>query len=590
MRKTILSLAMLILAITQISAQLVSKNLEECYGQVRADLVRETCCIVGYKNESVISKIENSSLKIFLDSLNGDNSQQKLYKSVKGSNKALSGTNISTYDTNIRQIRVQLQKNLIENYSDKSEVVIQRLNPFDKKIEQLTTECYAYNKSIAGDGGTSYKNQYPNGLFVSLLPTSGTPIGTNFNENTGQVNHGEAAQTAGQCVEDSNGLIESVDKYIGPIRVVIKRACVIFLLIILFICLFLICFKKRNRICAFIKRLFPKPGNGEPPTSVPVTPQPPTPGDSKLPEPPSTNPIDPCPEPQNAYNAFSEETSGWIIVGASVQGNGHISMGLPCQDSSGYKTLENGWGIAVTSDGAGSAKRSEIGSAIAVQRAIFHFENLIIKEDWIGKQSLPSEAEWVKLSYKVLKVIHDEIESFSKRKNVDFKDLSSTIIVVIHSPQGLLVCHIGDGRAGYQDANGEWHSMITPHKGEEANQTIFIPSDFWNIPFYEMSGVTVPESRVILGKIKAFTLMSDGCENTSWMCNLFNETTNKYYDPNLPHKPFFDSIVDTLLSFHKESIPSDERKRKWASFITNGNSSFVKESDDKTMIIGALYK
>ena len=135
---------------------------------------------------------------------------------------------------------------------------------------------------------------------------------------------------------------------------------------------------------------------------------------------------------------------------------------------------------------------------------------------------------------------------------------------------------------------GNWHSLMTPHKGEEANQTIFIPSEFWNIPLYEMSGVLVPESRIINEKVTAFVLMSDGCENTSWLCNQYNDNTGKYFDPNLPHKPFFNNILTTLNSFREEKMPLDERKEKWVSFITNGNKSFIKEIDDKTMIVGTL--
>ena len=228
-------------------------------------------------------------------------------------------------------------------------------------------------------------------------------------------------------------------------------------------------------------------------------------------------------------NAFAEDADEWIIVGASVQGNGHIATNTPCQDNNKYEYLGNGWGIAITSDGAGSAKNSHVGSGIVVNRAMIHFKNLIKKEEWIKKDKLPTEVRWTKLSYQVLKLVHDELESFAKTKECDFKSLSATVIVVIHSPTGLLVTHVGDGRAGYKDMDGEWHSMITPHKGEEANQTIFLSSEFWNIPFYEMSGVMVPEARIIKEKVQAFTLMSDGCENTSWKFNQYDESTEKYY-------------------------------------------------------------
>ncbi|MBK7438376.1 MAG: protein phosphatase 2C domain-containing protein [Saprospiraceae bacterium] len=50
------------------------------------------------------------------------------------------------------------------------------------------------------------------------------------------------------------------------------------------------------------------------------------------------------------------------------------------------------------------------------------------------------------------------------------------------SKSGLICSHIGDGRAGYQDNENTWHSVLEPFKGEEANQTIFITSDIWESP------------------------------------------------------------------------------------------------------------
>ena len=276
-------------------------------------------------------------------------------------------------------------------------------------------------------------------------------------------------------------------------------------------------------------------------------------------------------------------------MGASVQGNGHISSNIPCQDHSAYEYLGEGWGIAITSDGAGSAKHSDVGSKITVSRTMHYMKTIVESEGWIKKNELPSEIRWTKLALKGLRLVHDDVQKFAGQKGIEFKSLSATVIVVIHSPFGLLVAHVGDGRSGYRDMNGEWHSMSTPHKGEEANQTIFIPSEFWDIPFYEMSGVMVPEARVINQPVSAFTLMSDGCENTSWLYNQLNKTTGKFYDPNTPHKGFFEPLCETLQQSRKQGKSENERASEWYQFIKEGNQKFKDETDDKTMILGVLY-
>lgn len=336
------------------------------------------------------------------------------------------------------------------------------------------------------------------------------------------------------------------------------------------------------------------------PTPSPASDEQPIPTPKPMPEPelkpaldpnPDSNPKPtPDPKPTIVINptTFAIDADNWSVIGTSVIGNSHISMKLPCQDNCKYEYIGDGWGIAVTSDGAGSAKRSEIGSKIVVERAIVHFKQLIEEKGWRKNNELPTDAIWTKYAYTILHRIYQEIVAVAKTKELACKDLSATAIVLIHTPMGVLCTHIGDGRAGYRNTSGEWKALVTPHKGEEANQTIFITSDFWTIPNYMMSDVFVPESIVVREKLTAFTLMSDGCEHTAWECNLFDAEKNKYYDPNKPYAKFYDSLSKTLVKYHNEEIDMNRRKEQWQLFIIEGNQSLEKEPDDKTLILGVL--
>lgn len=287
-------------------------------------------------------------------------------------------------------------------------------------------------------------------------------------------------------------------------------------------------------------------------------------------------------------NAFAKDADDWIVVGASVTGNGHIGSGKPCQDNHKYEYLGDGWGIAIVSDGAGSAEKSEIGSKVVAYRGVTLFKELIARKEWQTKNELPTDKEWEESAYKVLFELRNNMEEVANKNNIPIKALSATAIVVIHTPKGLLVTHIGDGRAGYKNKEGNWLPLITPHKGEEANQTIFVPHDGWNIPFLNMSGTRVPESVVIREKPYGFVLMSDGCETTAWQCIQKKEGTERYYDPNKPHTPFFESLDKQLQNFRKQNTDLTERAKSWWKFIESGNASFVRETDDKTMILGVL--
>lgn len=288
------------------------------------------------------------------------------------------------------------------------------------------------------------------------------------------------------------------------------------------------------------------------------------------------------------HDCFSIDCDNCLIVGASVRGKGHIQTSLPCQDNNKYTYLTKGWGIAVVSDGAGSASKSQIGSKIVVERATTHFVDVIKEMKWIEQNVLPSNEDWAQIAYSVLRRVYKDIADFAQQKNIAIKDLGATVIVLIHSPFGILSTHIGDGRAGYRNCDGEWHSIIAPHKGEEANQTIFITSQFWDRPSFRMSGRLIPESVIIREKVSGFTLMSDGCENTSWQISQIDRNTGKVCDPNQPFQKFFDPLTNTLIQFHNDKIEANKRAEAWHSFLDT-SKEFSKEIDDKTLILGIIY-
>lgn len=282
---------------------------------------------------------------------------------------------------------------------------------------------------------------------------------------------------------------------------------------------------------------------------------------------------------------FSKYSPYWAAIGVSVTGSGHIQTGLPCQDNNIYQDLGDGWAIAVISDGAGSASLSHIGSRIIVERTALHFKNLLHNKDWKELNTLPSDEEWNEASFLTLKLVYDDLASYAASKSINIADLNATVILAVLTPSGILACHIGDGRAGYLNQAGDWMSLFTPHKGEEANQTIFLTSDFWKIPYFRISGVRVPEAVVIRNTVNALTMMSDGCENTCWQCNLFNSESGKFYDPNLPYPNFFNNILHTLIHSFKSGEKEDDILEAWHSFVEKGNEGFIEETDDKTLVL-----
>lgn len=288
--------------------------------------------------------------------------------------------------------------------------------------------------------------------------------------------------------------------------------------------------------------------------------------------------------------ASSERKANWFIVSASAIGRSHLKSHLPCQDNHYCENINEKWGIAISCDGAGSAENSHLGSKhVASEIGIKYFKEAIVKKGWHENDTLPSEEEWRDIAREGCIQIYNSLENLAHTKKLKLTSLACTLIVVIYSPIGLLVTHIGDGRAGYCNDEGEWKPVIAPHKGEEANQTIFITSNRWmTSQDFRMSGMEVPESRVIFEKPIAFTLMSDGCEIHSFECSIMDQETNKWHDPNRPYPKFFNPLVKNLQSMHDSNTSVEIADSKWRKFIEAGNAGLEAEPDDKTMILGVL--
>ena len=152
----------------------------------------------------------------------------------------------------------------------------------------------------------------------------------------------------------------------------------------------------------------------------------------------------------NIYNPIrtaSLTKAKFNVYTTSVRGNSHISSDSPCQDYSAYKQLSNNWGIAVTADGAGSAKLSHLGSKMNCKYAIELFEQFINKAQWNTNLYTPTQLEWNNEIPYIFDKIYKKALNFAKCHNIEVTALSATINIVVHTHFGLLTAHIGDGRA-----------------------------------------------------------------------------------------------------------------------------------------------
>lgn len=283
-----------------------------------------------------------------------------------------------------------------------------------------------------------------------------------------------------------------------------------------------------------------------------------------------------------------QASTGWTVLHASQIGASHISAKLPCQDYSIHEALDSGWGICVVSDGAGSASHSHVGSESVCFNALRETKEFLHYGKFIEQARLPEDNIWQQAAQRIMHNIKKHLDSVARSWKVDLKDVSATCMIAVYSPHGVLTTHIGDGRGGYHDnTNGEWLPLFRPHKGEEANQTLFITSAWEGLA--ELGGVLVPESHVYRGDIDALCLLSDGMEKASFECSVLNKETECYEDLNRPSAKVFGVLVKVVRESKARGGGDDQLHEKWKQYLSQGTPSIAREADDKTMLLAVRH-
>ena len=290
--------------------------------------------------------------------------------------------------------------------------------------------------------------------------------------------------------------------------------------------------------------------------------------------------------PENRIRNFSDASNDLMFcLGMSIQGKSHVRDKTPCQDFHKIEILDNekNFGIVVVSDGAGSAKMSEEGSTIVCETAIEYLKTVIESNNWMSSNNLPDERAWDIVIRGIINNIQVDLLNKSIEKNCELKSFAATFLLLFFTPKKTFFAHVGDGRSGIK-IRGEWDSIMTPHKGEEADQTVFMTNEILKPPDLKISGVSVPETKVIKEDIEAFILMTDGCEDGLWRNNKKVDMPDGGFQIITINKPFVPAI-EKLFEFIKKS---DNKEKLLFEFLERYNKNLQDEFDDKTVVFGFL--
>ena len=260
--------------------------------------------------------------------------------------------------------------------------------------------------------------------------------------------------------------------------------------------------------------------------------------------------------PTDGQSAGSESIpSSWRSVGASMCGTSHQTSGIPCQDAYYWQVGAGGMLIAAVADGAGSAEFAEVGATVASKSAVSAFQaNGQVSGDDNGIRSSLNDA---------LKEAQNSVKVEAAKLKVDVRQLATTLILVVATPELVGAAQVGDGIAVVQDSDGNITGLTTPVGGEHVNETTFLNSrrDLKHAQFSVWRGAPTHVA-----------ILSDGLQRLA--LNM---------PSGVPHAPFF----APLFKFVSETTESTQAQQQLQMFLASPRVT-DKTTDDLTLVLFGL--
>jgi hypothetical protein len=260
--------------------------------------------------------------------------------------------------------------------------------------------------------------------------------------------------------------------------------------------------------------------------------------------------------------------SRWAHLKASVIGFGKSEL----QDA--HEVVVHGDNVVlIVCDGAGSKRRSKQGADFVSSFLADRFRA------WFESGQVPSAKTWAELTTGLFLEATDALAYCAEDLGCERDELGCTCIVAFSNTSFSACSHVGDGRAGYLDGRGAWHSLMTPYKGLEANATVFMTM------LERKNCVSLLRHKVVEGNHRAIVALSDGPESVCWHVATLDREGLKLIDPNLPSGDFFGKISNQLAQASLKQASQADLDASWAQFLTGGNPQLASEVDDKTLLI-----
>lgn len=244
----------------------------------------------------------------------------------------------------------------------------------------------------------------------------------------------------------------------------------------------------------------------------------------------------------------------WKAITQSAIGTRHQAVNLPCQDYGAYRLLSQDILIGAIADGAGSAKNADRGAKIAVEQSLSFLESKI------ATQHLFTEEQAQLLFQELVESARSQLSQTAIQLNGELKDLASTLLVFIATPDAIAAMQIGDGFIVTRSQTGEYELLFQPDKGEYINETTFVTSDH---------ALEAMQVKVLLTESHFICAATDGVERVSLNLSQWQ-----------PFPPFFEPLEAYL-----QETQNPEQEDTYLKDFLNSDRLNARTTDDKTLLL-----
>lgn len=244
----------------------------------------------------------------------------------------------------------------------------------------------------------------------------------------------------------------------------------------------------------------------------------------------------------------------WKLVSASVCGVSHEKSGQPCQDAHGWEIIDGNILIAVVADGAGLAIFGQVGADIAVQSSLEKIRTAFSEL----KDNL------AELLIEAVKYARAAVESEASVRNVKPRDLATTLIILVATPETAAAAQVGDGALILEDTEGNLVALTAPQQNSEfINETVFLVSPDC-LDIVQIKVMDIPVAHI--------ALFSDGLQMLALKM-----------PEGIPYKPFFTPFFRFVRNMEDEIAAKEQ-----LTLFLRSPKVTERADDDLTLVIGAV--